>query len=451
MSTDETLNIFNNYIGDTEFSETFNKLLSDNHLNESDGYLIKFKVYNEIMKNRVNEDNVINRVNSIANRLSDRRSYKTHVFDYDYEIIRYLSNSEDNKIFCENCGNKLLYIDKYCYNCGKKQNPQITLIELLSSINSEYIKPGDIIKINEDYSIDKTSYEYNKQIDESKINENIESIYNHDFNKREIEHKYLRIVLLDYINRMGNPSSFIDKYPYHNFEELILTIHELENENLISKSIKNVMKDYVLLFENKSRDSFNETLHNNYNLSEYAIYLLSNHSHVLFYYNVIKNSVIDDIVEYDRLCQTKDTNQSFKEVILNLIRILRDKYFLKGFYTEYHSSFDMEAYVHELFGDSVYRMVILLKKFIIKSSFNIQRGINPLEINYMTYLGDNIYASRLNLDDIKYLFNQAYVNVNKEEALFEEDELLNVLLSYLNGEDIEKLNFDLIKIYSQKQ
>ncbi|MBO7719660.1 MAG: hypothetical protein J6S29_05885 [Methanosphaera sp.] len=451
MSIDKTLAIFNDYIGQKEFSNKFNEMLSDNHLNESDGYLIKFKVYNEVINEYVNENNVIFRINSLINHLSNRRSYNGHEFNYDYEILRYLANADDEKVFCEGCGKELLYIDKYCYGCGKKQNPQITLLELLSSINSEYIKPGDIIKVNEDFSIDKTSYEQDRQPTESMVNDSIESVYNHGLKKKEIEHRYLKIIILDHIHRNDSLRFFSDEYPYHNPEEVILTVQELENENLISKSVKYLVKDYLSLFKEDNDGKFDEILNSSYTLSQYAVFLLNNHPYVLFYYQVIKDSVVDDIVEFDRLCQTRQPNQSFESLTLNLIHILRKKFISGGFYTEYHSSYDMEAYVYELFGDHDNRLISLFEKFIIKSGFNIERGINPLEEDYLSYLRNNIYSLNLEVASIKYLFNQAFIGLNEDEILFKENDLINILIRYLNGESIEKLNFDLIKIYSDKK
>ena len=69
------------------------------------------------------------------------------------KLIIYLENQQDNKIICENCGVPLHFIDKYCYNCGQEQTTKITIIELLSSINSTYIKPGDIIRIKSGYYV----------------------------------------------------------------------------------------------------------------------------------------------------------------------------------------------------------------------------------------------------------------------------------------------------------
>lgn len=451
MSIDKTLATFNEYIGEKEFSSNFNEKLSENHLNESDGYLIKFKVYNEVINKKVNENNVIFRINSLINHLSNRRSYNNHEFDYDYEILRYLANTADKKIICEFCGKKLLYIDKYCYSCGKKQDPHITLVELLSSINSEYIKPGDIIKINEDYSIDKTSYCPDRHPNESTVNDSVKSVYSHGSCVKEIEHGYLKILLLDYIHRKGNIKLFNDEYPYYNIEEIILTVQELENEKLISKSVKHLVKDYISLFRDNKHNPFDEILTNNYSLSQYAVYLLNSNPHVIFYYQIIKNSVVDDIVEFDRLCQTRPANQSFEDLTLNLIHILRNKFISGGFYTEYHSSYDMEAYIYELFGDNNNRLISLFKKFIVKSSFNIQRGVNPLENDYMSYLRNTVYSLNLDWDSVKFLFNQAFVGLNDDDIMFMENDLINILIRYLNGESIEKLNFDLIKIYSDKK
>lgn len=448
MSIDKTLAIFNDYIGQKDFSNKFKEILSDNHINESDAYLIKFKVYNEIINQKVNENNVIFRINNLINHLSNRRYHNNHLFNYDYEIIRYLANSDDTMTICEYCGKKLLYIDKYCHHCGNKQNPQITLLELLSSINSEYIKPGDIIKINEDYSVDKTSYSYTRQSDKSVTDDNIESVYTHGILKKEIEHRYLKILLLDYIHRNDNLRYFSRKYPYYNIEEIILTVQELENEKLISKSLKYLVKNYPSLLKNDNNSKFDEFLNNEYDLSQYAVYLLNNQPYVLFYYQIIKDSVVDDIVEFDRLCQTRQINQSFESLTLNLINILRDKFLSRGFYTEYHSSYDMEAYIYELFGNNNNRLISLFKKLIVKSSFNIQKGVNPLENDILSYVGKNVYSLNLDADSIKYLFHQAFINLKKDEINFKESDLINIFIRYLNGEPVEKLNFDLIKAYS---
>ena len=80
MSIDETLIIFNNYIGEKEFTDNFINILSDNNLNESDGYLIKFKVYNDILSQNVNENNIISYINNLIEQLANKRSYNNHIF-----------------------------------------------------------------------------------------------------------------------------------------------------------------------------------------------------------------------------------------------------------------------------------------------------------------------------------------------------------------------------------
>ena len=69
----------------------------------------------------------------------------------------------------------------------------------------------------------------------------------------------------------------------------------------------------------------------------------------------------------------------------------------------------------------------------------------------MSYLRNTVYSLNLDWDSVKFLFNQAFIGLKDDEIMFMENDLINILIRYLNGESIEKLNFDLIKIYSDKK
>ena len=199
---EKALNIFNNITGKTELSCQYKQMLDSFNISESNGYIVKLKLTDEILSGKLNSNEVETRLNMILNRLSKFKSRNGHTFTYDVDMLIFLKNQTDNKIMCSNCGYSMLPIDKFCSNCGREHVPRISLFELLSGINSKYIKPGDILKFNEDNTVEITTVNnmYNFHIEKREL----ELLYEEKIEKQEVNNYYFKILILNQIQKYGN-------------------------------------------------------------------------------------------------------------------------------------------------------------------------------------------------------------------------------------------------------
>jgi len=113
---EEALEILNNLTGRESLSQDYLQLLKNANLQETDGFLIKLKLNDEILSAKQTSQSVIPRLHYLIQLLSQRRSNNDNLLGYEEKLIIYLENQQDNKIICENCGQPLHFIDKYCYN-----------------------------------------------------------------------------------------------------------------------------------------------------------------------------------------------------------------------------------------------------------------------------------------------------------------------------------------------
>ena len=74
---EKALNIFNNITGKTELSCQYKQMLDSFNISESNGYIVKLKLTDEILSGKLNSNEVETRLNMILNRLSKfKSSYK---------------------------------------------------------------------------------------------------------------------------------------------------------------------------------------------------------------------------------------------------------------------------------------------------------------------------------------------------------------------------------------
>lgn len=441
---EETLEILNNLTGRESLSQDYLQLLNNANLQETDGYLIKLKLNDEVLSSRQTPQSVIPRLHYLINQLSHRRSNENKPLGYEEKLIIYLENQQDNKIICENCGVPVHFIDKYCYNCGHEQKTKITIIELLSSINSTYIKPGDIIRINKDYSIDKTTYNLNdKKIKHEQVEDEINQLQYEQMNKYNIQQFYRKILILNSINNQTNPNQLTNNIHIFDDEEVIYLINELIDENLITKSLKNNM----LKLKSRINNHSNEYIQL-YQLTPTGQMLLKNNIYIIFYYDVLYETVADDIVEFEYLYRNRRSSENIEEISVKLINNLRIRYLDNNMHREFNQTFNLEAFIQELFGKSSDKLLILLKRFIINVNLNYGNITTPLDEQFIYYLKNIISSQNLTRNYLSELLHQAYVDVVDDNIKISEDEIFNILVKCLEGYDINNLNFEIIQLYN---
>ncbi|MBE6487466.1 MAG: hypothetical protein E7Z86_01965 [Methanosphaera stadtmanae] len=437
---EEALEILNNLTGRESLSQDYLQLLKNANLQETDGFLIKLKLNDEILSAKQTSQSVIPRLHYLIQLLSQRRSNNDNLLGYEEKLIIYLENQQDNKIICENCGQPLHFIDKYCYNCGQEQKTKITIIELLSSINSAYIKPGDIIRINKDYSIDKTTYDLDdRRIKHEKVADEINQLQYEQMNKHNIQQFYKKILTLNFIDKQINLNQLTNKYHIDD-EEVNYIINELMDENLIINSLNGKMLQLKSMIGN----------HSNYlhQLTPTGKMLLKNNVYIIFYYDVLYETIADNIVEFEYLYRNRIATENLEDISVKLITNLRMFYLENNMQQEFNQTFNLEAFLHELFGKSSDKLLILLKRFIINVNLNYGNIRTPLDEQFIHYLKNIISSANLTLDKLYELLNQAYLDVIDDNIIIEYDELLNILVKCLEGYDINNLNFEIIQLYN---
>ena len=87
---EKALNIFNNITGKTELSCQYKQMLDSFNISESNGYIVKLKLTDEILSGKLNSNEVETRLNMILNRLSKFKSRNGHTFTYDVDMLIFL-------------------------------------------------------------------------------------------------------------------------------------------------------------------------------------------------------------------------------------------------------------------------------------------------------------------------------------------------------------------------
>lgn len=429
----KAINILEDITGKNVLSEDYIDLLKSHNISEQTGYIIKFKLYNEILAGKVNSKNVVSRLNLLIGKLSKSHSNNIATLNYDMDMLLFLNNQHDYKIKCENCGYMVLPIDQYCCKCGKKLVPTISLFELFSGINSQYIKPGDILKFNVDYTVEKTT---NSEFVNSNVEE-LEQLYEEKIEKEELNTHYYKILLLDYISK--NDLEKIDKlnkeYEITNFNEVL---DELLSDNLIQNIANNnlISKFRGMVSKNKNDIS---TM---YTLTQRGSDCLKENKHVLLYDFYVKNSLIDDITVYDSFLSKND--DSLENNFIKYIIYKRNLFKKNNDIRSFLSSYDLEAYFYETKSYTQKQLLALFKKFI--SSINIDYSklnhLAALDKSNVSYLNNLIKNERINLSLMKKLFYNAFDEIDYD-LIFTKEESFNYLLRAINGEAVNSINFDL--------
>ena len=92
------------------------------------------------------------------------------------DLILYLYNQPSAKVTCDNCGCELLLIDKYSSKCSSEFIPKISFMDLMAAVDLEDILPGDMLKINEDNTVEKIAFNSTvKSTDDKTLKEVYES------------------------------------------------------------------------------------------------------------------------------------------------------------------------------------------------------------------------------------------------------------------------------------
>lgn len=437
---DEALEIFNNLTGKNDLSEDFKNMLISLNLTEVEGYIVKLKLNNEILSGKLHKEDVISRLNLVLGNLSLNRTYDNHVYKYNRDTLLFLYNQIDNKVECDNCGSMLLPVDRYCYNCGQEQVPKISILELLSSIDSAYIKPGDIIKINDDNTIEKTTFEENQMNVEENIVEDVELelLYRDKIMKNELNIKYFKVLLLNHIKNhsyINNIDTELCKS--YNIKSLSRVIEELMNEKMIKiepeARIHNGLLNIMTTIGVGDNQRGNNKKRWSYDLTDLGFDYLSNNQYVHVYNNFIKNSVADDIIKFNEIF-SKSVLSNYELLFLDYLNIKRKDFLEVNNMLSYLDTYILEAYYYESNHEEDKRIRALFKRFIlgINMNFSSVSYDNPIDEEFINYLNNVLTDDSVNLNELKALFNKAYNSIDNKKLTLSMQESLRILFKLFN-------------------
>ncbi|OED29549.1 hypothetical protein [Methanosphaera sp. WGK6] len=443
----EALTIFNEITGLNELSSSFKNTLDELNLTETDGYIIKLKLNDEIISGKLTSEHIEDRLNLILNKLAAEKTCGNYSYNYSKDILLFLHNQEDNKLTCDECNLPILPIDKYCSHCGSKCTPKIGLFDLLSSINASYIKPGDIIKINLDNTIEKTTFEEKHMIIEENILDNIslESLYDIQIKKNHLNVLFTNVLVLNYIQKHDNISNITSICARYDINDSQGVMHSLINNGLlefkVDHKIYNKVMDVLAVLDIRTNKISSDRRVNHYLLTRYGEQFLKDNNYILLYDEYFKNSVVDDIVLFDEIY---NNNEKSGNVMVLFIKTKRLEFRENNQFVEYLSTFDLEAYYYESMGMVDEWIQTLFMKFIIGLSENYSsKSLKPIDYEFTSYLINLLKKESLSLSNLKNYFFNAYDNLDNASFIFDRKTCFNYLLRCFNGDDINNMNFEL--------
>ncbi len=452
---DEALTIFNEITGLNDLSSSFRKTLVELNLTEIDGYIIKLKLNDEILSGKLTSDHVVDRLNFILNKLSNEKSCENHVYNNPRDILLFLNNQEeDNKVVCSECNQLLLSIDQYCSNCGSKCTPKLDIFDLLSSINDSYIKPGDIIRVNMDHSIEKTTFEENQIFKENMMGAvNLESLYDTQIKRNNLNKLFSEVLVLDHVQKQGN-ISIIDAICFrYDVDDSYMLVNNLINNGLlefkVNDTIYNKFRDVLAVLDIRTNKISSDSSVNHYFLTRSGEKFLEENSYVLLFDKYFKNSVADDIVLFDELYSNNKC--SLDELVGLFINVKRLEFMENNQLVEYLSTFDLEAYIYESMDLFDKWIQTLFKKFIISLNENYSsKSLKPLDAEFCNYLVNVLKKESLSLSNLKSYFFKSYDDLDGTSFIHDKETCFNYLLRCFNGEDVSNMNFELYGLYDDK-
>lgn len=447
-SINDAISFLNDLTGKTELSNYFRSCLEENGLSETDGYLIKSKLNYEVLLEKIRLNEINKRLNFLVSDVADKKAYNGDIL-FNMDLILYLYNQPSAKVTCDNCGCELLLIDKYCSRCGNEFIPKISFMDLMSAVDSEDILPSDMIKINEDNTVEKITFNSTLQASDNKT---LKEVYESKIEENRLNFKFFKILLLSSI-RNKNVINSQKVYDYNvNFNE---AIEDLINEDLIELSDDSNL-------DNSSGTSFSLTHKGSLMLDEYY--------EVLLYDLFIKGCGVDDIMEFNNLIESNitdnensgqklisddvnvdeflDVTLTYDDIIPKYLENMREIYLNSGNLEKFLICFDVEAYFYERADKKRKWIVALLKRFIanINMGYLIKDNSNIINASSLKYMQNILTKYSIQIDELEKLFTVAYDSFETKFFKFSPQTTLEYLLRSFD-EDIADIDMELKSKY----
>lgn len=424
---DNALSYLNEITGKINLSEHYKSKLAKHNLTENDGYLIKLKLNDEILHEKLDIEKINERISVLINNSEKQKPWINE--NYNMDLILYLHNQDKSKSQCNNCGASVLAIDEYCSKCGHKIVPKLSVNNLLSTLNSGEFKPGDILKVNTDNRIEKVTFtDTNPQT----TSQDLRLMYENKLNKNKLNFKFFKILLLHAI-RNNNYTIYNKTTAYNvNLKEVI---QDLIDENFI-KSSENNMDSDIMDMPVEITSEGDKLLNMNRNVILYDIF--------------IKDSRVDDILVFNNILEN---NHELKkdDMIDSYLETMRDNYLKDVKFDEYLATFDVESYYYELEGNINRWIRALLKKFIALVNMGyLSSTSNIIRSEVINYIQNVLTKESVTIEHLDELFNEANESFNADYIIISPEISYKYLLRSFN-EDLCIINSELHQRYNAMQ
>ncbi len=451
---DEAIAVLNQLTGASTLSEDYVDLLKSLYISESDGYIIKLKINNEILDGQLTAEEVQPRLEQLLDNLAKTRIHDGYVNDYSEDLLLFLYN-QDEEVTCDNCGSRILALDSFCSNCGEKYVPKISPFDLMTSISSQHITPGDVIRINKDNSIEITSIDEEHEKKEESVNyDGIEQSYENNIIINRLNITYFKTILLDLIYKYGNLRKLDNDLPIsYNITNTSQVIKELINDNLMMiGSIDSYYNSIIDNADDLSLIPLDVWMQLKYIITNSGVDFLNSNNHVFYYDYYIKDSLVDDIIEFDDICRGSD--QDVDESFIRYITIKRNQYLKNSCFDEYLATFTLESFYYEVNQRTDLQIISLLEKYIATLNINDEdtdEVLPAIDDQSMDFLKEVINSNKISFYKLGNYFDTAFDDIKIDKFIFSRSEALEYLFSFVDGEDISNVANQVKKLRLKKE
>lgn len=371
------------------------------------------------------------------------------LMDYKREVT-FLYNQNHNLKICPDCGTNLLKTDDYCYKCGKA----FTKIEETKELIKEESKSDEFSDLEKLYS---------KNI-KSKYSPNFKFAYIKylDAFSRNAKDKTIERIAKHYdttpakLMRQAKEDNYIDLAPPINgayelkISELkgILKANDLKvsgkKDELIERIGENLdEKELKRLFPKKTYQ-ITEEAHDFINKNRYILFLDKNKDiDYCFYPQEVESSLEEREYNDEELAQIFEKLLKGKlDYVIKDERWVDYKTFLKGLINVYEITDNLDCALDGHFKLFLYDLNNY--SYVHKKAFP---KTTCLSSRLMDSLNDLLHRMSLSIDELKKRFEDSYNDVTHEMVIPLEDSLVYLLRAF-NGEDLDVINDEINKIYS---
>ena len=437
----------NELLGKTELTDAFKETLESKDLTEDDGFTIKAQLYEEIEKEKISFDDIVNRINEIIERqvknkqiqMQNKISLKAR------SMLKLLNNQENFTINCTKCGEELYLTDKFCFKCGHK-----IADEIQNKYNSNTNTNPEVTKKEEEIKDEYLTLLYN---------ERIKTGYDSEF----------KFGYVNYLNALNNSSDVFEvcnkfDISQEDFEKQGLKdgfIEEIANINCFTMNeIKDVLRKYDLKVSGRKNELINR-IHENltpeqakeeFPVTSYVITkkgqdFIKDNNYVFIYEELDYLKEDLGINEFDNyILQNK--NKNVYELIENYYKKIEDKMVSAKQWSEYKNIFKEENKFFMKKDDLDNSLKASLKVFILDVNnwvYDEEFQNNEIAISKdnVKIINKLLLEEKLDINQLKDLFNTAANEVKIPSFIIPKDKIFRYLILAFNGEDIDKLNKEL--------